>query len=92
MVIYMFLRPSYSQSWRKDKGAVVISVLLPIDNFFFFFFSFRHTQICTFDLWPPRCWLQAAAASLKTPLRLLATREQRLQKQHKKYKTVASLG
>lgn len=21
------------------------------------------TQICTFDLWPPRCWLQAAAAS-----------------------------
>lgn len=54
--------------------------------FFFFFFLLlfkkkilTRTPICTFDLWPPRCWLQAAAASPKTPLRLLATREQRLQ-------------
>lgn len=36
MVIYIFLRTSYSQSWRKDKGAVMISVL-PIDNLFFSF-------------------------------------------------------
>lgn len=52
MVIYIFLRTSYSQSWRKDKGAVVISVLLPIGNFFFFSFLFdtRRYAHLTFGL------------------------------------------
>lgn len=31
----------------------------------FFRFILTRTLICTFDLWPPRCWLPAAAASPK---------------------------
>lgn len=51
MVIYIFLRTSYSQSWRKDKGAIMISVLLPIDNFFcsFLFDTHRYAHL-TFGL------------------------------------------
>lgn len=72
VIIYIFLRTSYSQNRGKDKGAMMI--------FTFFFLSLSRCepeawrwvhffltrmQICTFDLWPPRCWLQAAAASQK---------------------------
>lgn len=41
-------------TWGLAKGS---------SSSFLFFIFLTRTQICTFDLWPPRCWLQAAAAS-----------------------------
>lgn len=43
-----------------SKGSLVFSFFLKT-----VFSSLTRMQICTFDLWPPRCWLQAAAASPK---------------------------